>query len=171
MRVAVGSENPVKRAATERAVGDRASAIDAVAVESGVSEQPWGEAETVLGARTRAERAVSVGGADRGVGIEGGVARVPGVSGLFLVMWAAVTDGDAVGLGAGPRLELPERIADTLEDGEELGPVMDDVLDTTGVAQREGAAGVLTDGIVTREDALYQAVAAAFARFLSDQYE
>jgi inosine/xanthosine triphosphatase len=171
MRVAVGSANPVKRVATERAMGDVATDVETVAVDSGVPEQPWGERETITGAKTRAARARAAGAFDLGVGIEGGVAEIDGADGLFLVMWAAVSDGSTVGLGSGPRLRLPDRVADRLDDGAELGPVMDDLLDTTGVAENQGAAGVLTDRIVTREDALFQAVAGAFGRFVSGHYD
>ena len=171
MRVAVGSENPVKRAATERAMGDVATDVVTLDVESGVPEQPWGETETITGAKTRAARARAAGAFDLGVGIEGGVAPVDGIEGLFLVMWAAVSDGSTVGLGSGPRLRLPDRVATRLEDGAELGPVMDDLLDTSGVAANQGAAGVLTDRVITREDALFHAVAGAFGRFASGQYE
>lgn len=161
----------MKRAATERAMAGVATAVEAVGVDSGVPEQPWGEAETIAGAETRAAKAVLAGTYDLGVGIEGGVAPIDGADGVFLVMWAAVTNGDVVGLGAGPRLRLPDRVATRLEAGEELGPVMDDLLDTEGIAEAEGAAGVLTDRIVTREDALFQAVAGGFGRFVSGQYE
>jgi non-canonical (house-cleaning) NTP pyrophosphatase len=89
MRVAVGSGNPVKVAATERALAERDASVEAVPVESGVSEQPRGRAETVEGAENRARRALTPGEYDLGVGIEGGVATLPGVDGLFLIMWAA----------------------------------------------------------------------------------
>ena len=151
-------------------MGDVATAVESVAVESGVAEQPWGDSETIEGAKRRAERALAAGAFDLGVGIEGGAARVSGAEGLFLVMWAAVTDGDTVGLGSGPRLQLPAAIATRLEDGAELGPVLDDHLGTDGIAENQGAAGVLTDGIVSREDALFQAVAGGFGRFVSGQY-
>ncbi|MFB6094588.1 MAG: inosine/xanthosine triphosphatase [Halanaeroarchaeum sp.] len=171
MRIAVGSENPVKRTATERAMGDVATEIATIDVASGVPEQPWGEAETIGGAKTRAARARAAGTFDLGVGIEGGVAEIEGADALFLIMWAAVSDGSRVGLGAGPRLPLPESIAGRLAEGEELGPVLDDRLDTAGIAREEGAVGVFTDGIVTREDALFQAVAGAFGRFVSGEYD
>ncbi|MFB6134584.1 MAG: inosine/xanthosine triphosphatase [Halanaeroarchaeum sp.] len=171
MRVGVGSTNPVKRRATARAMGDVASQIDAVDVDSGVADQPWGERETIAGAKRRSRRARRADDFDLGVGIEGGVSRIEGADGLFLVMWAAVTNGTTTGLGAGPRLRLPDSVAQRLEDGAELGPVMDAVLGTDGVARREGAVGVLTDGIVTREDALFQAVAGGFGEFVSAHYD
>ncbi|EMA61939.1 hypothetical protein C469_05782 [Halorubrum lipolyticum DSM 21995] len=190
MRVGVGSGNPVKRRAVERALGiagesdsepglldglsesPEAVAVEAVPVPSGVSEQPTGHAETIAGAENRAAAVLDAepDACDLAVGIEGGVAGFDGANGLFLVMWAAVADGSRVGRGAGPSLELPGPVAARIEDGEELGPVMDDVLDTNGVARRGGAAGALTNGRVDRADALATAVAGAFGPFVSDLY-
>ena len=182
MRIGVGSGNPVKRAATERAVagsdrfGDDA-VVEACPVPSGVSEQPRGAAETRSGAINRAEAVLDAGadGSDEadydlGVGIEGGVAEYDGDDRLFLVMWAAVSDGDRVGVGTGPSLVLPESIARRVRAGEELGPVMDDVLGEDDVAKKQGAAGALTGGRVDRTDALRTAVSGALGPFVTDLY-
>jgi inosine/xanthosine triphosphatase len=184
MRVGVGSTNPVKRSATESALHEfPGTSVESVAVESGVSEQPVGERETVEGAQNRARNVLDAGEYDVGVGLEGGVAEIVAgekveadgeagtASGLFLIMWAAATDGDRTGLGAGPRLRLPESIASWVRDGEKLGPVMDDVLDMDDVAKKQGAAGALTGGIIDRETALRQAIAGAFGPFVTDLYE
>ncbi len=170
MRVGVGSHNPVKVAATERALGDCAGSVETVAVDSGVPEQPRGTAETVRGAENRARRALATGEFDLGVGIEGGVAAFDGVDGLFLVMWAAVTDGARTGRGAGPSLRLPDQVAGRVRDGEELGPVMADLTGDADVKRTRGAAGVLTDGHTDRERALAGAVAAALGPVVSDHY-
>jgi len=172
MRVAVGSGNPVKRAATESALGDDpGTAVESVPVDSGVGEQPVGRAETLAGAETRAERALAAGGYDLGVGIEGGVAEVDGADGLFLVMWAAVTDGETVGRGGGPTIRLPGHVAERVRAGEELGPVMDEAFGLENVARAEGAAGVLTGGDLDRERALADAVAGALGPFQTDAYD
>ncbi|MFC6826351.1 inosine/xanthosine triphosphatase [Halopelagius fulvigenes] len=168
MRVAVGSGNPVKRDATERAFDEATVASESV--PSGVSEQPTGHAETRTGAENRAVAALDAGAYDFGVGIEGGVASFEGSDDLFLVMWAAVTDGETTGYGAGPSLRLPDRIADRVRAGEELGPVMDDVLGTEDVAKKQGAAGAFTGGRMSRTDALESAVTAALAPFVSELY-
>jgi len=171
MFVGVGSTNPVKRAATEAAIGEMPGlSVDAVDVDSAVPEQPRGHAETAAGARQRARRALDAGGYDLGVGIEGGVAAFDGVDGRFLVMWAAVTDGDRVEVGSGPSIRLPDEIARRVDDGEELGPVMDDALGRESVARQEGAAGVLTGDAVTRTEALETAVAGALGPFVTDAY-
>ncbi|GAB6878932.1 inosine/xanthosine triphosphatase [Halorubrum gandharaense] len=178
MRIGVGSGNPVKRRAVERVLDDGEDAfaaeatVEAVPVPSGVSEQPRGHAETIMGAenRARAVLAESDGVYDLGVGVEGGVAELDGMDGLSLVMWAAVDDGECVGRGAGPSMRLPDSIAERVNAGEELGPVMDDVLGTQGVATRGGAAGALTGGRVGRAEALSTAVAGALGPFVSKLY-
>lgn len=171
MRIAVGSGNPVKRRAVEQAVEATFDAeIEAVPVDSGVSEQPTGREETVSGATTRARNALAAGEYHLGVGPEGGVAEVPSVDGLFLIMWVAVTDGEQVGLGSGPSFRLPDSIGDRVAAGDELGPVMDDVLDEDGVARKQGAAGALSAGVVDRDDALAAGVAAAMGPFVTEHY-
>jgi inosine/xanthosine triphosphatase len=167
LRAAVGSGNPVKLAATERALAPtRAATVEAVPVDSGVAEQPVGHAETRRGARRRAERALP--GYDLAVGIEGGVADEHGA--LRLVMWAVVTDGERSGDGSGPSLALPDGVAERVRAGEELGPVMDDTLGEDGVARSRGAAGALTGGSIDREGALASAVAGALGPFVTDHY-
>lgn len=175
MRVAVGSGNPVKRDATARILSE--AEVVTEPVPSGVSEQPIGRAETRRGARSRAERALGEGSYDIGVGLEGGVAAADhdgggdtGAADRYLIMWAAVTDGDRWGVGGGPSYPLPESIAARIRGGEELGPVMDDVLGSSNVAENQGAAGALTAGRTTRTDALATAVAAAAGPFLTDLY-
>lgn len=54
--------------------------------------------------------------------------------------------------------------------GEELGPVLDDVLGTDDVAENQGAAGALTGGVMDREGALREVVAGALGPFLTDHY-
>ncbi|ELY89322.1 DUF84 family protein [Natrialba taiwanensis] len=178
MNVVVGSTNPVKIGAVERTLERFEPTVTAVAVDSGVSEQPWSVEETITGARNRARRAYRVLAdkpdsepPDYGVGLEGGVARFDGTDSLSLIMWAAVTDGTHTDVGSGPSLRLPDDVTSRLEAGDELGPVMDDLLETTGVAETEGAAGVLTDGLTDRTQALAEGVACAFGPFLTGYYD
>lgn len=158
----------MKREATERATAALNATVSTEAVDSGVPEQPMTEDATRTGARNRAERALDAGDYDLGVGLEGGVAPVE--DGLVLTMWAAVTDGDTEGVGGGPRFVLPDAIAARVRDGEELGPVMDDVVGAENVARSEGAAGVLTGDLVDRESALRHALAGALGPFVTDYY-
>lgn len=172
MRIGVGSGNPVKRRAVESALGETLgdTHVEAIPVDSGVSEQPFGIDETITGAENRARNVHAAGDYDLAAGIEGGVAELEAADGLFLVMWAAASDGTTVGRGSGPSLRLPEPIATRVRAGEELGPVMDDVLEEDDVARKQGAAGALTGGRVDRQEALRAAVAGALGPFATEHY-
>ncbi|WP_280537783.1 inosine/xanthosine triphosphatase [Halopenitus sp. POP-27] len=167
MQIGVGSGNPVKRAAVATVLDGN---VEAVAVDSGVSEQPWGHAETVRGAETRAAAAREAG-YDVGVGLEGGVAPIDGTDGLYLIMWAAIDDGATVGRGAGPSVRLPAPVAERVRDGEELGPVMDDVTGERGLAREKGAIAVFTNGRIDRTDALATAVDGALGPIETNLYD
>ncbi|MBS3760449.1 inosine/xanthosine triphosphatase [Halodesulfurarchaeum sp.] len=171
MRVAVGSTNPVKHRATVGALGDLATTIDRIDVDPGVAEQPLTTTETVEGAKNRAERARAAGDYDLGIGIEGGVARINGLEGWFLTMWAAIDDGSNCALGSGPRLRLPDEIGTELEQGAELGPLLDARLGTEEIKTGRGAVGVFTGNTIGREDALRHAVAVALGPIVSGHYE
>ena len=175
MHLTVGSENPVKRRATDRAAPD-GTRVTAVGVESGVSDQPRSHAACREGAETRARRALEASEATHGVGIEGGVAGAGDAFGagddrLWLVMWAAVTDGERWGYGTGPSFVLPERVAEPVREGGELGPVLDELLGTEGIKHGEGAAGVFTAGASDRTSALAHAVAGALGPFVTAYYD
>lgn len=172
MRICVGSGNPVKRRAVASAVEGviEDATVDAVPVASDVAEQPTGHAETIAGAENRARNVLAESDAALGVGLEGGVAGFDGTDGLFLVMWAAVTDGDQMGHGSGPAVKLPDGVAAKIRDGAELGPVMDDLLGEDDVAKKQGAAGAFTAGKVDRTEALSVAVAGAMAPFVTEFY-
>lgn len=169
--VAVGSTNPVKEAAVRNSLSALEATTSTHGVDSGVGEQPRSVAATVAGAEIRAEGALAAAAAegidaDYGAGLEGGVARLDGAPGLHLIMWAAMADGERIGRASGPSLRLPDPVADRLEAGEELGPVINDRLNRNDVAESEGAVGVLTGGLLTREEALAAAVSSAFAPFV-----
>jgi len=170
MKIAVGSTNPVKVAAVREMVlrhWPEAEVIP-VAVETGVSEMPMSDAESLSGARNRAHAARAIANADLGIGLEGGVN--PEAIGLVLHGWVVAVDGNGrTGIGGAGRLPLPEAIAKRVLAGEELGPVMDDILGQTDVRKKGGAVGALTAGLVMRQDAFALGVAYALAPFVAAQ--
>lgn len=168
MKVAVGSANPVKVRAVKRVVTRiwPEAIICSADVPSGVGEMPRSSRETIAGARNRAVGARLQTEADLGVGLEGGVQQHP--VGLLLQGWVVIVDGNgSEGIGASARIPLPPLIAQRVLAGEELGPVMDDLLDEHNVKQKGGAIGALTAGLVPREDAFTIAVAFALSPFIS----
>ena len=170
-RVAVGSANPVKVQAVRdvmRRVAPDAS-VESVIVQSGVPDQPWGDDETIRGARARAIAARDAGAAELGVGIEGGV--VEDADGTMRTCaWAVVVGHDGrEGIGGSLALRLPERVAALVRGGMELGHAMDDVTGLVGVKRAGGAVGILTAGLVDRKEAYVVLVSYALAPFLASE--
>ncbi len=170
--IAVGSTNPVKLAAA-RAILSRAfpgADFMTLTVPSGVPEQPWGDEQTRLGAFNRAKKALAESGANFGLGLEGGL--VESSVGLMTCAWGAMVDGrDKVGYGGGVHMLLPPIVADVLRRQGELGPIMDALIHEQNTKQRQGAVGVLTNGLSNRQAAYEQLVAMAAAPFVTGYYE
>jgi len=167
-RVAVGSTNPVKLGAV-RAVLHRLApsiTVDGVTVDSGVPDQPFGDAETIAGASNRARAARAALDADLGVGIEGGVVETP--KGMRTCAWAVVATRDGAGhVGGSLSMPLPDAVATLIRDGVELGHAIDQLLGTANIKHGAGAVGVLTQGLVSRQQAYEVILAYALAPLLS----
>jgi len=170
MKIAVGSTNPVKVTAVRTTIARvwPEAELTAVSVPTGVSEMPMTDAETIAGARNRAISARDQIGADFGIGLEGGVH--PNGVGLILHGWVVIVDENGnQGVGGAARLPLPQHIADRILAGEELGFIMDDILDDHNTKQKGGAVGALTNGLVQRGEAFALAVAYALSPFVSPE--
>lgn len=135
---------------------------------------PMSEQQILGGARRRATALSRVPEFLRGetlaIGLEGGLhpVTVDGQQTFTLQTWAAVSDGDRWGFGAGGSIALPARVAARVLKGEELGDIVDEL---TGESVRgtRGAWGVLTRDLVGRRDAFRLAVIAALAPFYNSQ--
>jgi len=172
MKVVVGSKNPVKIAAARsvlhRVYGDDVD-VGSVDVESGVSDQPWGNEETLRGACNRAAAALSVDGAALGIGFEGGLIEVDGR--IFTSAWCAVArDDGAMGVGGGANLLLPADVAEAVRAGAELGPAMDAFTGLEDTKHKDGAIGILTEGTIDRQGAYEHILTLALARLLTPEH-
>lgn len=170
-KIAVGSRNPAKLEAVRQAILPLwpQAQIEGVAVPSGVPAMPMSDGQCLAGARNRAREALRRMDAELGVGLEGGVNHDE--AGLMLVGWVAVIDAlGREGIGGTARLPLPASIARRVLSGEELGPVMDDLLDETKSNYGGGAVGALTDGLVLRAEAFAMAVTYALSPFVASQF-
>lgn len=167
-RVVVGSTNPVKVGAARAVLQRLAAGVEVTghAIASGVPDQPWGDDETIRGALARARGACALDGAELGVGIEGGVVAMDDGS-VRTCAWAAVVTRDGrEGVGGSLAMRLPERIAALVRGGLELGHAMDRVTGEHDVKRGAGAVGILTAGLVSRQEAYEVLVAYALAPIL-----
>jgi inosine/xanthosine triphosphatase len=170
--VVVGSTNPVKINAV-RAVLARAG-VDAIVeghgVPSSVRDQPVGDDETIRGAVARARGALAVAGAELGVGIEGGVVDEPDGA-MRTCAWAAIVAGDGrQGVGGSLAMPLPVVVAAAVRGGMELGHAMDRLTGAHDTKRGAGAVGILTAGLVDRQQAYEVLVSYALAPFLTPDH-
>ncbi len=170
-RIAVGSTNPVKVAAARAVLSSLAprATFESVDAKSGVPDQPWGDEETIRGARARARAAMEMTGADLAVGIEGGVTESG--SGMRTCAWAAVLHRDGrSGVGGSLAMPLPEGVARMVRGGMELGDAMDHASGMHDTKRGHGAVGILTAGLIDRQRAYEMLVTYALAPFLAPEY-
>ncbi len=167
VRVIVGSTNRPKLRAVRQALVSRWPnvTVDACDAPSGVGTQPFGAAETLLGASNRAQFALKHSSSDMGIGLEGGIEQGPG--GDYLLGWVAILDTSGrLGTASTGRVLLPPRLAEEVRLGVELGSAIDRWLGRQGTRHDSGVIGVLTDGLVQRDAAFAQGIILALAPFL-----
>jgi inosine/xanthosine triphosphatase len=182
--VAIGSIRPVKLRAVSDALESFGSSLEAGArfdvagfdVPSGVSHTPLSRAELMAGARGRVAALAGLA-RERGqawkylVGLEGGldVVHENGRRITFLESWAFVAGpAGRESWGHAGGVALPETLAaEVLDRGVELSAAIDVFAGQPGIRDAQGAWGVLTRNLITRQDVLRTAVINAFAPFFN----
>jgi inosine/xanthosine triphosphatase len=181
--VAVGSTRRPKLNAVWEALSvigptlDEAALYDVVGVEvrSGVGHTPLSREESMAGARQRAEEVARLG-RERSepweyfVGLEGGldVVKDNGQRIVFLQSWAYASDGTRGAYGQSGGIVVPEALARrVLDEGVELSVAIDAFAGEQGIRDQQGAWGVFTRNLHTRQDSFRTAVINAFAPFFN----
>lgn len=182
--IAVGSRRGPKLNAVREALHSFGSflapgaefSVAGIEVHSGVRHTPLSREELMAGARQRAEALQQIARA-RGaswkyfVGLEGGLDVVQAESArwVFLESWAYVTDGSGAGyFGQSGGILVPEPLAQrVVEEGIELSEAIDSFAGGNGIREAQGAWGVLTRDLITRQEAFRIAVIHAFAPYFN----
>jgi inosine/xanthosine triphosphatase len=165
-----------------------------IEVESGVRHTPLSREDLMAGARQRAEALVQMARAQNErwkyfVGLEGGLEVIAGLDVIpsldvvpeldvvseasnrwvFLESWAYVTDGEGRGtFGQSGAVLVPETLVQTVvDDGLELSQAIDAFAGGHNIRDAEGAWGILTRNLTTRQDSFRAAVINAFAPFFN----
>ena len=169
IKVAIGSKNPVKLQATEDAFramfADETFEFIEVDVNSGVSDQPMNDSETLQGARNRAHAAIKLTKADYGVGIEGGQSQLD--DRWFTNNAAAVVSSEGQeGVSFGPRIMTPKESLEHVLKGKDLSKAIASSHGVKDIGKKEGLIGMLTKGRITRASASRDAVILGLTPFL-----
>lgn len=168
--IVIASKNPVKGKAILRGFQaffpEACFELIGVDVPSGVSEQPQGDEETRLGAMNRIQAAREVyPQADYWTAIEGGVVDIDNQMSAFA--WIVISDRQRTGWSRSASFFLPEKVAELVRRGVELGHADDQVFGRSNSKQMNGAVGILTADAVDREELYAHAVLLALIPFLN----
>jgi len=170
IKILVGSKNPVKIDAAKEAFLKYYDEVEAVgiSVNSDVSDQPRNE-EVYNGARNRIGHLKEINksenlNADFFVGIEGGIEHKFDRWFSFGCMCIHDKNGNE-SFGTSPHFELPEEVLQRLLKREELGHVMDEIMQAENSKQKGGAIGFFTNGKMTRKELYFPGLLAALVPF------
>ncbi len=168
-KVAVGSKNPAKlesvRLAFKEIWPEEEWKIIGVAAASGVSNQPMSDEEAITGARNRARHAIREAKAHYGVGLEGGLQKIGPQ--YYECGWMVVVDkANREGTGSSIKMHTPQHVMKLINQGKELGDVIDILFNRTNAKQAEGYFGLMTKNAITRTEGYKDGVIAALTRFI-----
>ena len=143
-------------------------------VPSGVRHTPLTREEIMAGARNRVEALMRMADEKNEpweyfVGLEGGfdVVHESAARLVFLQHWAYIADTtNRSAFGQSAAVVVPDTLAKrVVDDGMELAHAIEEFAGERGIRDAQGAWGVLTRNVITRQDAARTAVIAAFTPF------
>jgi inosine/xanthosine triphosphatase len=168
MKVVVTSNNPVKKKAVLEGFKAYFNDVDieSVTVNSGVSDQPGTDSETLTGARNRVKEGRNqIYDADYWVAIEGGIQA--GEKDVLAFAWVVIYSAGKFGEARTASFVLPKKVAHLVAGGMELGTANDLVFNKSNSKQKNGAVGILTHDKIDRTELYRQAVILALIPFVN----
>jgi len=174
MKIIIGTENKAKIQAIKEVFNLVWTDLEIIGEKfsSDVSDQPLTEEEGIKGAINRAKNAkIKYAEADFYIGMEGYVDT--NEYGMFLAGIVAIIDKNGnIGIGSSAKMQLPEFIQKKIEAGQELGPIIKELMnDTTGdIRHFDGTNGILSKGLYNRVDEFKDATKCALVKFLSPEF-
>ena len=172
MKIIVGSTNPAKITAVKQAFQktfpENEFEVESHSADSGVSNQPMDDQETLTGAGNRADSCKSeVPDADFWIGLEGGC-QFDGDD-LEAFAWMVIKSGSMVGKARTSTFILPPSVAELVKGGMELGHADDIVFKRNNSKQKNAAVGILTRDLIDRASYYEQALILALIPFMNEE--
>jgi inosine/xanthosine triphosphatase len=169
-KVIITSQNPAKIKAVEAAFKSMFKhekfEFVGVKVSSDVSDQPMSSSETKQGAINRINNAKKEIQADYYVSLEGGLDKdLDGY--LQTINWSAIEHQGSLSLAHSASFKLPDKIAQLIHRGSELGTAAEATFGTVDVKHDLGMVGVLAHGVVNRSQYVIQSVQLALIPFVN----
>ena len=171
--VFIGSKNPVKVECTRKGFTEVFNGIEVFdfigeSVDSGISDQPMTNEETLIGAKNRANQLkMRHPEGDYFVGIEGGIQMVGSEMEAFA--WIVIMNGERIGKAQTSTFQLPPEIVELIKQGVELGHADDILFQRKNSKQGNGAVGLLTNNVIDRVEYYRHAVILALIPFVNKE--
>ncbi|MEQ9099103.1 MAG: inosine/xanthosine triphosphatase [Imperialibacter sp.] len=171
--VIIGSRNPVKvqcvKNAFEKSFPGDVFSFEGVDASSKVADQPMTDEETYRGAFNRATNAkASHPKGHFWVGIEGGISDAAGLMEAFA--WIVILSPDHTSRARTATFPLPDKVAQLVRQGLELGVADDQVFGRSNSKQKDGAVGLLTHGQIDRTQYYAHAMTLALVPFINEEF-
>lgn len=168
MNIVVASANPAKISAVQLAFNQIFSGqtieCRGQSTASGVAAQPMSSEETLQGALNRLQAiAIAVPDADYYVALEAGL------DGDCSFAWIAISHQGRISKTRSASLPLPPVALLAIQQGEELGDVMDLMFAQRNIKQQGGAIAMLTNHLLTRSGVYQQAIILAMIPYMQPQ--
>ncbi len=174
MKVIICTENKAKITAVKEVLDKVWTEFEIISEKfsSEVSEQPITEEEGMAGAINRAKNGqLKYPEADYYIGLEGYVDT--NKYGMFLAGIVAIINKQGnIGLGSSAKMQLPTFIQTSINNGQELGPLMKDLMNDSkdNIRQYDGTNGIFSKGLYNRVDEFKDATKCALVKFLSPEF-
>jgi inosine/xanthosine triphosphatase len=173
IKVSIGTKNPAKlisaKNAFKKIFPENNIIFLSKNVPSGVRDQPLSDKEGAEGALNRAEAVFRLHPeSDYSLGLEGTIEETD--YGMMVYGWVIVIDNNGnIGSSCGTKLMLPEKVAERIRHGEELGPIMDDITNSKNIKHKGGTSAILTKNLIIREIEFETTTIAAMSKFISPE--
>lgn len=172
MRIAIGTLNKAKTEAVKNIIEKvwPGSQYFSVQTDSKIRAQPLSDEEGIEGAINRANQALEKFSleVDYGIGLEGTVDT--NKYGMFLSGWVAIINKKGeVGIGCSGKVLMPEYLKQKLDQGNELGPIVQNLLNDpeNKIRHSSGTNGLLTNNLYTRVREFEDATLCALGKFVA----
>ncbi len=173
MKIAIGTLNKAKNEAVQKVISKIWPEAEyfPTKTNSRIREQPLTDEEGIEGAINRAKHALElIPQTDYGIGLEGTVDT--NKYGMFLSGWVAIVNREGeIGMGCSGKVLMPKYLEIQLNEGKELGPLVQEMLKDTNneIRHSTGTNGLLTNNLYTRIDEFETATLCALAKFVSSE--
>lgn len=167
MKIAIGTTSGLKVRALKDALEKLNVEVEVLSIKtnSGIADQPFGYEEIIKGATTRAESSLNKLGADIGVGVENGLVEI-GKNYFDVACVVIKSKGRDESIAFSPAILMPEWIIKKIkEENTEVGEITRAL---SGDTEKDGFK-YFTNGLITREEALSQALIFAFAKIVNKE--